>query len=114
MTRDEMMQAKAEIVSKHTTRDGIIRSPGKFCGEPVWAPMLYEWSLDQSYWEKWGGGEQEDGSRPNSWYAWKVDDDMRAVFPELKDAFAVGIEETDQGFVYARELTEEEFNELEG
>jgi len=110
MTREEMMQAKAEIESKHITRAGVIKTPGKFCGEPVWAVLLYDWWLDGSYADK-AGRDQESGE--NAWAAFTVDDDMRAVFPDLDaSTFAVGIEESDQGFIYSRELTEEEFNNL--
>lgn len=40
---------------------------------------------------------------------------MRAEFPGIDSAtYAVGIEESDQGFVYSRELSEAEYNKLEG
>jgi hypothetical protein len=131
MTREEMMQQKAEIERQHRTVDGIIREPGKFEGEPVWTVALYDWWLDGGA-GKEGGGESDSGERENAWAAFLVDDDMRAVYPELatcsdcglrlnpdlpvahhKIPFAVGIEETNNGFVYSQELSKEEFNNLD-
>jgi hypothetical protein len=58
------------------------------------------------------GGNQEEGT--NAWAAFEVDADMRAVYGIGADTYAVGIEETDQGLIYSRELTREEYEALEG
>lgn len=128
MTRDEMMQQKTEIERQYVTREGVIRQLGKFEGEPVWAVALYALWLEGSYASK-EGGSQEEGT--NAWAAFQVSEDFASVYlcncsreacgehslncPANPGArpFAVGIEETDQGFIYSRELTREEYNELD-
>lgn len=123
---------REEIERSYVTRNGIIKSPGKFEGEPVWAPYLYDLWMEGCPDKQ--GGNQEEGT--NAWAAYVVDDAMRAEFPTLgacqcarpaegehglncpanpgaNPPYAVGIEETDSGRVYSQELSKSEFDALE-
>jgi hypothetical protein len=69
----------------------IIRSPGKFEGQPTWVPLLWDLSLE--------GWSDEDFGRVQFF---RLDDTVRAKVQTLPpDAFGVRLEETDQGFVGA-------------
>ena len=82
---------REEVCAAYTVKAGVIRSPGKFEGEPVYVPHFYAVWLDgfATY--------EEDGS-----YHIEVCDDDRKQFPELGAAKKVFIIETDNGFVYCR------------
>jgi hypothetical protein len=86
MTRDEILKAY-EVV------DGIIRSPGKFEGEPVYVPAFWEDVLEGFADEE---GEDEDGTVISTIV---VDEDDVKAFPELKDIRRVSLWEDSQGFV---------------
>lgn len=79
---------RAEIEKEFTVRDGRIVSPGKFEGEPVYAPHFWEALLD--------GFADEDGAV--AWF--DVTDEDRAEFPELQGIDRVSLETDDNGFVY--------------
>lgn len=84
---------RAEIEAAYTVRDGVIRSPGKFEGEPVYAPHIWETALD-------GGATREDMNGV-SWVEILPSD--RAEFPEIpQDARYIGVMESDAGFVSVR------------
>lgn len=93
MTRDD-------VLADYRVQDGYIVSPGKFEGEPVYAP--YFWSLALE-----GGAVEDDidgGLRVEV-----APEDMRE-FPELANVRAVCLWECDCGFVrvaldYLREET---------
>ena len=96
--------AKTYELNDNRFGNSYITSPGKFQGEPVWAPHFYEKSLD-------GCAEElsfmEDGCGE---FAALVDVDLedKKEWPELFDAECVLITENDQGFVSARFLKSEE------
>ncbi len=89
-----MTRAQIEAEYQHT--HGVIRSPGKFESEPVYAPYFWEWQ---------GNGAETlyDGDRPVDVFL--VDGEVRASFPELAEVHAVLLWEDDQGFVHTREVT---------
>ena len=70
------------------SRDGIIRSPGKFEGEPLWAAY---------FWEAHLLGEATDDV--DGVIIFSIDDNDRRMFPSLTDETYVGLFESDQGFV---------------
>lgn len=63
----------------------LIEAPGKFEGEPLWAPYFWEQDADE-----------DDGEGV---YTYHVTEKDRAIFPELKAIKTVFLEEDDQGFV---------------
>lgn len=79
---------REEIEKEYKVENGIIRSPGKFEGEPVYAPYFWSMFLD--------GMADEDDSRI-LWF--DVQEDDIEQFPELKMYKQVGLWEDEQGFV---------------
>ena len=80
-----------DITSKHSYKSagGIITSPGKFQGEPVYAPYLYDQGADQEYLDA-------DGTL---YHAYKISREDREHYPALGGVFAVVLYERDDGFV---------------
>lgn len=68
---------------------GVIRSPGKFEGEMLYAPYFWEALLNGE-----SDGEQDD----MDWFT--VQDEDCQQFPELTDVEKVGLRTDDMGFVY--------------
>ena len=77
-----------QTVDGYEVRDGRIVSPGKFEGEPVWAPYFYEALLD-------GGADEDDGEVST----FEVTDDDRAEHPTLRGVIRVRMWVRDDGFV---------------
>jgi hypothetical protein len=75
----------------------IICSPGKFEGEPIWAPYFYNVMLN---------GESE---HINGVDYFKLEAEDKAIFPELANSFGVALEESEQGFVHVEDMTEENY-----
>jgi hypothetical protein len=69
---------------------GIIRSPGKFEGEPRYVPYFWEAYLN-------GMADDDDGTV----LTFHVTAEDRKMFPELRGVRNVYLEESDQGFVYS-------------
>lgn len=82
MDRDEACRAY------NVNEDGIICSPGKFEGEPVFAPVFWDMALEGCATEDLG-----------SVVLFELDDEDRAEWPELGDAKWLALEESEQGFV---------------
>jgi hypothetical protein len=87
--------------------DGIIRDPGKFEGEPRWAPHFYERGGDG-----FADLDLVDDEHAPLWGFLVTEEDV-ALFPELAGVYAVSLEESDQGFVYSATLTQKRYEELE-
>jgi hypothetical protein len=79
---------RQEIERDYRVEGGIIRSPGKFESEPVFAPYFWDVLMN-------GGADDDvDGIAVFAVNA----DDIRE-FPELEGTASVRIPENDQGFV---------------
>lgn len=74
----------------YTLENGRIVDPGKFEGEPAWAPYFWDLGLD--------GGASEDCG-PCQFFILTQGD--RERFPDLADTYGIGLEESEQGFVYS-------------
>ena len=82
---------RRDIESSYTVdANGIIRSPGKFEGEPVYVPYFWDAYLE-------GFADEDDGEV----LTFRVTAEDRAEFPELDGVTTVRLWETDQGFVYS-------------
>jgi len=83
MTKQEILEQYD--VDKH----GIIKDPGKFEGEMLYAPYFYDA----------GGGDDTvyDGDTPIDIFI--IEGEDLAEFPELKGTYAVALSESDQGFI---------------
>lgn len=88
---------RQDILNQYVVVNGIIKSPGKFEEEPIYAPYFWELSQD-------GGGEDfaevdEEGNEflQTSFIVEPGDVDE---FPELEGIEEVLIWDDDQGFVY--------------
>lgn len=92
------MLTRETVLSNYKTDSGMITSPGKFEGEPVWLPYL---------WECVGNGEaaleyeRDDGAYVSVMGISHAD---AMLFPELKPFVGHDIElwESESGFVYWR------------
>lgn len=69
----------------------VIRTPGKFEGEPIYAPYFWDLSLE---------GMADSYSDDGEVITFQVTDDDRAEFPELTDVKYVRLHESDNGFVF--------------
>jgi hypothetical protein len=87
---------RQQILDQYATRDGLIISPGKFEGEPIFVPALWELAID-------GFSDGDDGKV----YRFNIrdDDELRTKFPELSKWLGrkriVRLREDSQGFVHA-------------
>lgn len=78
---------------------GIIRSPGKFEAEMLYAPYFYDAMLN---------GESDP---VNGVDYFELTAEDKVEFPELINVYGVALEESEQGFVYVTTLdTKEEFD----
>jgi hypothetical protein len=84
---------RTEITDSYTVENGMIVSPGKFEGGPIFAPYFSEAASD--------GEEISFIGDPNGDYASlvEIDADDRREFPELGSAKYVLVTESYQGFV---------------
>jgi hypothetical protein len=72
---------------------GIITSPGKFEGEMLYVPALWEYACE-------GAADFDE----NGVYGIILDESDHEEFPELTEAWAILMEESDTGFVNTREF----------
>lgn len=87
------MLTRAEVLRELQVRDGRIVSPGKFEGEPLYAPALYDRLM-----EGFADFSDEGGD------VIEVDDELRAEFPEIRaDVAAFLLWTSEQGFFYVAE-----------
>jgi hypothetical protein len=101
------MSTRSEIFAHYLICDFVIQTPGKFEAEPAYAPYFYAQVRDGGC----DGIEFADGACVD---IVMIDATDRAMWPELaSDTVAVGVEETDQGFVSVSELTQIQLSELE-
>lgn len=120
-TRRAAQANSATTTTDHAKWEEYVRGPGKFQGEPAWVGYLYECWLDggsdetEHFCDDLDESSDDDGyteSLPCSdcgcveWY--DVDDDMRAIFPELSGTTRVGFSEDSNGFVYGHSTTTKE------
>ena len=107
LTREDILNAYQFDANK------IIRMPGKFEGEPIYAPYFWDCALQGMYAED-----------VNGVFFVPLDESDHAIFPELylntwdgqtdptnKPAYGIALEESDQGFVYTKVYdTQAEYN----
>lgn len=79
---------REDIEREYTVQNGIIRNPGKFEGEPIYAPFFYDALMN-------GMADEDDGDE--AWF--DITDEDRAMFPELGACTRVILRQSDQGFV---------------
>lgn len=84
-----MIESRKDVLDQYEVEDGVIRSPGKFEGEAVFVPYLWEVYLN-------GGATEDDGEIITI----DIDDDDRQMFPELLTVVRAYLEESSTGFVY--------------
>jgi hypothetical protein len=98
MTREDIFTAYTVDANK------IIRTPGKFEGEPIYAPYFWDCALQGMYAED-----------VNGVFFMPLDESDHAMFPELylntwdgvndptnKPVYGIALEESEQGFVYSK------------
>lgn len=77
--------------------DGVIKSPGKFEGEMIYAPYFYD---------LWNSGCYDDleyGSESGESAIFRITRDDLKMFPEIGTAQELIVWEDSTGFVYCRE-----------
>ncbi len=101
MNRQEVLDAYE--VNKY----GLIESPGKFEGEPIYTPAMWNDLLD--------GGSDEDLPWPDGTNTALciINDKDRTEWPELpQNTYAIALDENDSGFVSSEALTKTEYDKL--
>ena len=83
------MLTRAEVESNWTLCDGRVVSPGKFEGEPVFAPALFDLVMQ-------GFADESDGDAD----LLEVSDELRAEFPEVGDTAAFVVWTDERGFFF--------------
>jgi hypothetical protein len=103
------MLTRAEIENLYRVENGVIRSPGKFEGEPVFVPYLWDWFLE--------GGDRYDEDEGVTFELGPVGGadhaEIVAEFPELAHVGSVTLVETDTGFVCVARLATADANSVE-
>lgn len=96
---------RAEIESEFDIQDGIIKDPGKFEGEPVYAPYFYVLGMDS------GADEDVYGADDTIHSVFFITDEDREQFPELKEEEieALHVWEGETGFFNTEAVTREEW-----
>lgn len=94
-----MNTTKSEIAEQYDVVNGVIRSPGKFEGEPEYAPYFYDLSLnggpdEEVYWPSDDEGEMELAAD-----IFKVNSDDIEKFPQLDGIHTLSLKYDSQGFV---------------
>lgn len=74
---------------------GVIQDPGKFEGEPIYVPFYWDMGL-----EGFADEDETDGDGGNR-YTFYLDDQDKAVWPELGSATRLHLSETETGFIYS-------------
>ena len=93
---------RAEIVERYgITEDGMIAALGKFEGEMCYAPYFYDFIMD-------GSGDEETAEDGVLITYFNVRYEDREQFPELEGIERVRCYETDQGFFYCEDATEDQ------
>ena len=85
---------RIDVIREYGLPDDATRitTPGKFEGEPLWAPYFWEAALDGS-----GDFDEIDGVYVSTF---DIDPDDVKAFPELGQFAKVQVWENDQGFVF--------------
>lgn len=89
-----------------TNEIGCIASPGKYEGEPLYVPYLWENYVLHGF------STETISTHTETAEVVEITDDIVDEFPELSDVDYVSLEESDSGFVYSSELSEAELEEL--
>jgi hypothetical protein len=84
-----MIESRKDVLDQYEVEEGVIRSPGKFEGEAVYVPYLWEIYLN-------GGATEDDGETITI----EIDADDRLKFPELEQVVRAYLEQDSTGFVY--------------
>lgn len=80
----------------------VIKDPGQFEGQCLWAPYFWEYYLN--------GFSDEDLAGV---LLFVISEEDKAEWPELAEDFAIALEQSDSGFVYCTVIeTEAEYNRL--
>lgn len=88
----ELSKEITELLAGYDVVDGKIRSPGKFEGEPIYAPYFHEALLN-------GDADMSDGE--DGWALFEVYEEDVEEFPELlKNVAVVMLRVDDNGFVH--------------
>jgi hypothetical protein len=86
MTRAEVLNSY-DVIGR-----GSITSPGKFEGEMLYVPAMWESTMH-------GGGDADFGSVQFVIFT----DEDRKEFPEIGPTYGMAMEESEQGFIYTEE-----------
>ena len=105
LTLMEDTELRAQL-EQYQIRDGLIASPGKFEGEPLYVPFLWDAIMN-------GGGEPVGTCKNDNAEQVSIDTHDQRIFPELQGVQAVILWEDDQGFVH-HTLSKENFQVVVG
>ena len=87
---------RSEILKQYEVNEhNIIKSPGKFEGEMIYAPHFYDLYLDGCGHDEW-----DDNDTDFFLTFFDINDYDRKEFPELKGIEKVSLWEDDLGFIY--------------
>ena len=86
--RAEALALRQRLWDEYANDRGGYKHPGKFAGEPFYAPYFYEQSLDGT-WDGYGASVSADLTPVE-----------KIAFPELGRKRRIRVTENDQGFVY--------------
>lgn len=97
-----MSQDREEIEDRFITNEiGSITTPGKYEGEPLYVPYLWEEYV------LYGFAEETITAGRESVEIVEITDDIVEEFPELEGVEYVSLAQSNQGFVSAEELENE-------
>jgi hypothetical protein len=84
---------RTQILNTYKVEGGLIQDPGKFEGEPIYAPYFHDLIMN-------GDGEAVGETEDDNTMKFEVTPEDLEQFPELADVTAIYLSEDDQGFVW--------------
>lgn len=105
----DLQKLRTEAEREYRVSRGMIKNPGKFEGQPVYAVVLWDLMLE--------GAQDEIVDGPDGTYdAFRVDQNLVEAFPEDFDEDDIGswvvLSQSDTGFVNTELMTADEFNDF--
>lgn len=96
------MMTRNEVLSDYAAENGMIRSPGKFEGEMIYVPAL--WDIAMNGFSDAEYCDCEELCDCTAAEIIEVDDDFATEFPEVGDARRFRLMEDGNGFIYCESV----------
>lgn len=103
--KGKIMLTRESIIKDYNVYNGAIQNPGKYEGEPIFAPYFFELAGE-------GCADEEFEHEGTSYWVFFPSQDDFTEFPELDNAEVIVQSESDDGFVYTSLMSRAEFDNV--